>query len=135
MAQPRLDPALAAQAESALSRILAVLPPAARAAAESLALYAPPVGPDEATRQRLEVLRVATETRHKLRLTYLDAQQRPANAPSTPSAASSGARSGRWPRGARRGRRFGAFASIGSSRSICSTSATATNWGARWRIC
>jgi predicted DNA-binding transcriptional regulator YafY len=77
MAQPRLDPALAAQAESALSRILAVLPPAARAAAESLALYAPPVGPDDATRQRLEVLRVATETRHKLRLTYLDAQQRP----------------------------------------------------------
>ena len=27
--------------------------------------------------QRLEVLRVATATRHKLRLTYLDAQQRP----------------------------------------------------------
>lgn len=77
MAQPRLDPALAAQAESALSRILAVLPPAARAAAESLSLYAPPVGPDEATRQRLEVLRVATETRHKLHLTYLDVQQRP----------------------------------------------------------
>lgn len=32
---------------------------------------------DKATRLRLEVLRVATDTRHKLRLTYLDAQQRP----------------------------------------------------------
>jgi predicted DNA-binding transcriptional regulator YafY len=48
----------------------------ARAAAESLALHAPPVGPDDATRQRLEVLRVATETRHKLKLVYLDLQQR-----------------------------------------------------------
>ncbi|MFM2068649.1 MAG: hypothetical protein RLZZ584_3558 [Pseudomonadota bacterium] len=76
MAQPHLDPALAAQAESALSRILAVLPPAARAAAESLALYVLPVRPDDATRRRLEVLRVATETHHKLELVYLDLQQR-----------------------------------------------------------
>ena len=72
LAQPRLDAALARQAEGALSKILAVLPPVARAAAESLAIYAPPVGPDEATRQRLEVLRVAAEARHKLRLQYID---------------------------------------------------------------
>ena len=72
LAQPRLDAALARQAEGALSKILAVLPPVARAAAESLAIYAPPVGPDEATRQRLEVLRVAAEARHKLRLQYVD---------------------------------------------------------------
>ena len=72
LAQPRLDAALARQAEGALSKILAVLPPVARAAAESLAIYAPPVGPDEATRQRLEVLRVAAEARHKLRLRYVD---------------------------------------------------------------
>ena len=45
---------------------------AARAAAEGLAIYAPPAGPDEATRTRLEALRVATEARHKLRLTYTD---------------------------------------------------------------
>ena len=72
LAQPRLDLALAAQAEAALSKILAVLPAAARAAAESLAVYAPPVGPDEQTRGRLETLRVAAETRHKLRIDYLD---------------------------------------------------------------
>ncbi len=37
LAQPRLDVALGGHAEAALSKILAVLPPAARAAAESLA--------------------------------------------------------------------------------------------------
>jgi predicted DNA-binding transcriptional regulator YafY len=72
VAQSRLDPALAAHAEAALSKILAVLPSAARAAAESLALYAPPVGPDPATRSRLESLRVAAESRQKVHLRYLD---------------------------------------------------------------
>ena len=75
LARPRLDLALAAQAEAALSKILAVLPAAARAAAESLAVYAPPVGPDEQTRGRLETLRVAAETRHKLRIDYLDLKE------------------------------------------------------------
>ena len=41
MAESRLDAALARQAENALGKILAVLPLDARAAAESLALYAP----------------------------------------------------------------------------------------------
>ena len=72
LAQPRLDVALARHAEGALSKILAVLPPAARAAAESLAVYAPPFGPDTATRQRLETLRIAAEARHALRIVYLD---------------------------------------------------------------
>lgn len=74
LAQPRLDAALAGQADSALSKILAVLPAATRAAAESLALFAPSVGPDEATRERLGLLREATEARCKLRLDYLDLQ-------------------------------------------------------------
>jgi predicted DNA-binding transcriptional regulator YafY len=39
LAQPRLDQAMAAQAERALSKILAVLPAPARAAAESLAAW------------------------------------------------------------------------------------------------
>jgi predicted DNA-binding transcriptional regulator YafY len=52
-----------------------VLPSAARAAAESLAVYAPPVGPDEATRKRLERLRVAAEARRKVRLRYLDLKE------------------------------------------------------------
>ncbi|MFL6663474.1 MAG: helix-turn-helix transcriptional regulator [Rhizobacter sp.] len=75
VAQPRLDPGLARHAEGALSKILAVLPSAARAAAESLAVYAPPVGFDEATRGRLERLRVATEARRKVRLRYLDLKE------------------------------------------------------------
>jgi predicted DNA-binding transcriptional regulator YafY len=70
LAQQRLDGELAASAETALSKILAVLPATARAAAESLALHAPEVGPDEATRARLALLRQATEARRKLRLHY-----------------------------------------------------------------
>ena len=72
LAQPRLDVALAAQAEDALSKVLAVLPAGARAAAESLAVYAPAVGPDEATRARLEALRIAAESRRKVLLHYRD---------------------------------------------------------------
>lgn len=76
IAQARLDSPLAAQAEMALSKILAVLPAAARAAAESLAIYAPPVGPDAATRARLEQLRHAIEQRRKLRIVYRDLAER-----------------------------------------------------------
>ena len=72
LAQPRLDGALAAQAEDALSKVLAVLPAGARAAAESLPVYAPAVGPDEATRARLETLRIAAESRRKVLLHYRD---------------------------------------------------------------
>ena len=76
LAQSRLDVALGGHAEAALSKILAVLPPAARAAAESLAVYAPPAGPDDGTRQRLEPLRLATEARRPVRLVYVDLQER-----------------------------------------------------------
>lgn len=72
IAQPRLDMALARQADGALSKILAVLPLEARAAAESLAVYAPPVACDDGTRARLEVLRIAAESRQKVHLRYLD---------------------------------------------------------------
>ena len=75
LAQSRLDAGLARHAEGALSKILAVLPPAARAAAESLAIYAPPFGPDAATRQRLETLRIAAEAKHTLRLVYVDLKE------------------------------------------------------------
>jgi predicted DNA-binding transcriptional regulator YafY len=72
IAQPRIDTALAAGADDALAKILAVLPAAERAAAESLSVFAPSVGPDAQTRRRLQQLRQATEQRIKLRLTYLD---------------------------------------------------------------
>jgi predicted DNA-binding transcriptional regulator YafY len=74
VAQSRLDVALGRHAEVALSKILAVLPPAARAAAESLAVYAPPTGPDASTRGHLETLRLAAEGRRVVRLAYEDLQ-------------------------------------------------------------
>ena len=75
LAQSRLDAGLARHAEGALPKILAVLPPAARAAAESLAVYAPPFGPDAATRKRLETRRIAAEAKHTLRLVYVDLKE------------------------------------------------------------
>ena len=75
VARPRLDSGLARAAEDALSKILAVLPAATRVAAESLAVYAPPVGPDDGTRARLEALRQATEARQKLHLHYRDLKE------------------------------------------------------------
>lgn len=72
LAQGQLDSGLAPQAEEAMLKILGVLPASARAAAESLALYAPLVGLDDAMRERLARLREATENRCKLQLGYLD---------------------------------------------------------------
>ncbi|HSI47826.1 MAG TPA: YafY family protein [Ideonella sp.] len=72
IAGPRMDAALVAQAENALSKILAVLPSAARTAAEAQVLFVPAVGPDAVTLTRLAVLRQAAESRHLLRLLYRD---------------------------------------------------------------
>ena len=72
LAQPRLDAALAEAAEGALSKVLAVLPAGARAAAESLAVYAPYYEVAPQVRAHLESLRTATEARRKVRLHYLD---------------------------------------------------------------
>ena len=70
LAQPRLDPVLARDADDALTKILAVLPPAARAAAESLAVYAPAMVSDNTTRERLRRLREACESRRFVQLEY-----------------------------------------------------------------
>jgi len=70
LAQPRLDTALARDAEDALGKILAVLPAAARAAAEGLAVYAPASASDDAARERLRLLREATESRRFVDLDY-----------------------------------------------------------------
>lgn len=72
MAQPRLDAALAAEAEAALGKILSVLPGEARAAAESLALFAPDPGVDPAVRERLQLLRSAVAERRVLQMAYRD---------------------------------------------------------------
>jgi len=76
IAQPRLDAAFAAQAEAALAKILAVLPADARAAAESLALYAPDAGIGPEVRGSLQTARLAVLERRKLQLDYVDEQGR-----------------------------------------------------------
>jgi predicted DNA-binding transcriptional regulator YafY len=75
LAQSWLDPGMAGDVESALGKILSVLPPSARAAAEALALFAPPVSRDAASRERLQTLREAVQSRHKLRLDYRDVSE------------------------------------------------------------
>ena len=74
VAQPWLDPVLAREAENALGKILSILPVAARAAAESLSLYAPPIGLEAQAQQTLQVLREAAQSRHQVRIDYLDLQ-------------------------------------------------------------
>lgn len=77
VAQRRLDAGLSAQADSALSKILSVLPRSDRAAAEQLALYAPPAGPDEATLAHLALLRQAIEARRKVHIDYFALNDQP----------------------------------------------------------
>jgi predicted DNA-binding transcriptional regulator YafY len=72
LAQPRLDTVLAREADSALAKILSVLPAAARAAAESMAVYAPVGSTDAATRKRLTTLREAIEEHRVVRIDYVD---------------------------------------------------------------
>ena len=79
VAQIGLDAGLAAGAEAALSKILSVLPAAARAAAESQAVYAPlnaMTGLDAVTRQHLANLREAVQAQRKVQFTYNDLQDK-----------------------------------------------------------
>jgi len=77
MAQVWQDPALAQAAEVALGKILSVLPLAARVAAQSLAVYAPPAGLEPAAQRTLQALREAVQARRKLRFGYRDVADRP----------------------------------------------------------
>ena len=74
LAQSRLDRALAIAAEDALVKIVGGLPPAARAAAEALPLYAAPWATDLASAERLGQLRDAASARRRIRFDYEDAQ-------------------------------------------------------------
>lgn len=76
MAQVWQDPALAQAAEAGLSKILSVLPTAARVAAQSMAIYAPPIGLAPAVQVILQTLREAVQARRKLRVDYRDASER-----------------------------------------------------------
>ena len=74
LAQGRLDSQLAIAAEDALGKIVGVLPPAARAAAEALPLYAAPWATDLDSAERLGLLRHAASTRRRIRFDYADAK-------------------------------------------------------------
>jgi predicted DNA-binding transcriptional regulator YafY len=75
IAQTWLDPALARASADALSRVVSVLSPADRAAAERVLVMAPPVGPDPGVQDALQKLREAAQDRFKVRLTYRDAAE------------------------------------------------------------
>ena len=77
MAQVWQDPALARAALSGLGKILSVLPPSARAAAQSLAIYAPPIGLEPAVQAALAGLREAAQSRHRVRIDYRDGAGQP----------------------------------------------------------
>jgi predicted DNA-binding transcriptional regulator YafY len=74
MAQVWQDPALARASQVALGKILSVLPAAAKAAAESMAVYAPPLGLDPTVQAKLQTLREAAQARRMVRVNYNDAQ-------------------------------------------------------------
>jgi predicted DNA-binding transcriptional regulator YafY len=73
MAQVWQDPALAQAALAGLSKILSVLPTSARAAAQSMAIYAPPIGLEPAVQTTLQALREAVQARRKVQVDYADA--------------------------------------------------------------
>ncbi|MFI8618586.1 helix-turn-helix transcriptional regulator [Acidovorax sp. NPDC077693] len=76
LAQAWLDAGLAREVEGALGKILSVLPPAARVAAESQALYAPSVGLGPQAQATLQSLREAVQSRHVVQVNYADVQGR-----------------------------------------------------------
>ena len=77
LAQTWVDGGMAREIEGALGKILSVLPPAARAAAEAQALYAPGSGLDTRAQAALQALREAVQSCHVVRLDYADVQGRP----------------------------------------------------------
>ena len=75
MAQAWQDPALAQAAEVALGKILSVLPTAARVAAQSLAVYAPPAGLEPTVQRTLQIVREAAQAHRKLAVHYRDVNE------------------------------------------------------------
>jgi predicted DNA-binding transcriptional regulator YafY len=72
IAQAWLDPALARNAQDALGKIMSVLPVEARAAAESLVVFAPGWGLEPPAQRTLQTLREAAQDRVKLFIHYRD---------------------------------------------------------------
>jgi predicted DNA-binding transcriptional regulator YafY len=75
IAQTWLDPQLAASAQDALSRVMSVLPAAARAAAESLLVMVPPIGLEPGVQHLLQRLREAAQAKNICEIAYRDAAE------------------------------------------------------------
>lgn len=76
MAQVWQDPALAQASQVALGKIVSALPAASRAAAQSMAVYAPPIGLDPTVQASLQTLREAVQAHRKVKVQYKDASDR-----------------------------------------------------------
>lgn len=114
MAQAWQDPALAQASQVALGKVLSVLPPAARAAAQAMAVFAPPIGLEPAVRTPWRVCAARRTSANACCSLTRTPANRCQGAPCGRWPASSGARSGRWPPGVRRARTSAAFASTAS---------------------
>lgn len=75
MAQVWQDQALAQASQMALGKILSVLPKSARVAAQSMMIYAPPIGLDPLVQTTLQTLRQASLAGRKVEVQYRDAAQ------------------------------------------------------------
>jgi predicted DNA-binding transcriptional regulator YafY len=75
MAQVWQDPALAQASQVALGKILSALPSASRAAAQSMAIYAPPIGLDPLVKTTLQTLREAAQAHRKVNVQYKDSSE------------------------------------------------------------
>ena len=73
MAQVWQDPALAQASQVALGKVLSALPAASRVAAQSMAVYAPPIGLDPLVQETLQTLREAAQAHRKVNVQYRDA--------------------------------------------------------------
>lgn len=74
MAQVWQDPALAQASQVALGKVLSALPVAARAVAESMAVFAPPTGLEPSVQAILQILREAVQMHRRVRVRYQDAK-------------------------------------------------------------
>jgi len=75
LAQQWLDPELAASSEAALSRVRSVLPVDVRERTRTLHVVFPPSGLSDSVRSSMQLLRQASQTKHKVRVEYRDAAE------------------------------------------------------------
>ena len=75
LAQQWLDPELAASSEAALSRVLSVLPVDVREQTHSLNIVVPRSGLSDSVRTSMQLLRRASQAKHKIRVEYRDATE------------------------------------------------------------